>query len=269
MNAAARQDVKAEKLTKDTSCTSIFVSKHHSGRITSSRLPTDRNSLLLQDAEDDRLRDDKAVWVHHAILSAYLSYTGGRHYCTRDDHLKMNDFQLLWLKAEHVAANPCGRGPCLTDYVVSDLLCDGDRPHSIRRDVLSEDGHCIFLYTWKIQTDSRSSSDARMKGSVSENNTQHIHVHNYYNWLKRDPLWRSGSEAQRLKRLLCILYNSDGSSFISTEAECIFTQTRGQWSLEWVQQGQLLITHSEYTMTCYCCCKTHLNKHKNRKLRVK
>lgn len=47
-------------------------------------------SLLLQDGEDYRLCNDKAVWVHHAVLATYLSYTGNRTNDVRDD--------FLWLK---------------------------------------------------------------------------------------------------------------------------------------------------------------------------
>lgn len=35
----------------------------------------EKNSLILQDGLDHSLCDDKAVWVHHAVLSANLSCT--------------------------------------------------------------------------------------------------------------------------------------------------------------------------------------------------
>lgn len=52
--------------------------KHGDACINSSRKGIDRNSLLLQDGEDYWLCNDEAVWVHHAILSTYLSYTEER-----------------------------------------------------------------------------------------------------------------------------------------------------------------------------------------------
>lgn len=74
------------KTTKDAGCTLILMSKHGGVSINSSRKWIDRNSLLLQDGEGYRLCNDKAVWVHHAILSTYLSYTDKRqeYYCTED-----------------------------------------------------------------------------------------------------------------------------------------------------------------------------------------
>lgn len=50
---------------------------------------TDRDSLLLQDGKDDRLCEDKAVWIHHAILSTYLS--------CRDDRWVQRPVKDRWL----------------------------------------------------------------------------------------------------------------------------------------------------------------------------
>lgn len=101
MNTAATVDVKVVKWQKDNSCTLIIVSKHGSEEnsqcdgLLLSKMK--RNSLLLQDGEYYQLCNDKAVWVHHAILSTYLSCTDERW-----DHLKMDDLQFLWQKPEHI-----------------------------------------------------------------------------------------------------------------------------------------------------------------------
>lgn len=97
----------------------------------------EKNSLILQDGVDHCLCNDKAVWVHHAILSTNLS-------CKSRERWAQNCILIEKTTAD--------KKQPLTDDVVPDLLSDGDRPHSVGRDEPGEDGHGVFLYTWKRNT---------------------------------------------------------------------------------------------------------------------
>lgn len=101
------------------------------------------NSLLLQDGEDDRLCDDEAVGIHHAVLAANLGCAHDRR-CRDPVRMDDDDDSQLFHSWEQ-------RALLLTDNVVPDLLRDGDGLHRVWGDVLGEDADGIFFDAWKIE----------------------------------------------------------------------------------------------------------------------
>lgn len=120
--------------------------------------------LLLQDGEDDRLCDDEAVGIHHAVLATNLGCGHDRR--SRDPGRMDDDDSQLFHGWEQQAV-------LLTDDVVPDLLRDRDGLHRVWRDVLGEDVDSIFFDAWKRR------GACQMKSIDFMHSQENMHTHNY------------------------------------------------------------------------------------------